>query len=381
MNLKSILRACGASALVAAATLGAISAPVAAQERRDGTDRSEARQQAREARQTMRAQRQQAAPQQRQQAAPQQRQQRTYQAPPVQAQARAQAPTRSGREWNRGDNRSATGAERQGREWNQRGYVRFEDPTWTVNSTNPRYITTLLQVGAANSTPGGLITGSAGGTANRLRGLYFGDGGQVLQYKYGANTFPSPTGTAAPTITQGGSWRVNDSGRRIGLDPEDDRRSVFGRLSFDVSDGVTLFAEASYNWQEVFFNAGPNLSTGQTLTATGCSTATPTNAPLTCNAFLYNTLGPAALAGITSVTFATTAADLPFRAINNRREVQRYVIGAEGDFEAFGNTARWDVYGQYGRADRLCGLACWPCRYPTLKTGRITTNPDPDGCR
>ena len=121
MNLKSILRACGASALVAAATLGAISAPVAAQERRDGTDRSEARQQAREARQTMRAQRQQAAPQQRQQAAPQQRQQRTYQAPPVQAQARAQAPTRSGREWNRGDNRSATGAERQGREWNQRG--------------------------------------------------------------------------------------------------------------------------------------------------------------------------------------------------------------------------------------------------------------------
>lgn len=237
------------------------------------------------------------------------------------------------------------------REWNQRGYVRFEDPTWTVNSTNPRYITTLLQVGAANSTPGGLITGSAGGTANRLRGLYFGDGGQVLQYQYGANTFPSPTGTAAPTITQGGSWRVNDSGRRIGLDPEDDRRSVFGRLSFDVSDGVTLFAEASYNWQEVFFNAGPNLSTGQTLTATGCSTATPTNAPLTCNAFLYNTLGPAALAGITSVTFATTAADLPFRAINNRREVQRYVIGAEGDFEAFGKTARWDVYGQYGRAN------------------------------
>ncbi|MFA9201772.1 MAG: TonB-dependent receptor domain-containing protein, partial [Cypionkella sp.] len=237
------------------------------------------------------------------------------------------------------------------REWNQRGYVRFEDPTWTVSSPNPRFITTLLQVGAANSTPGGLITGSAGGVANRLRGIYFGDGGQVLQFQYGARTFPSPTGTAAPTLTQGGSWQVNDSGRRIGLDPEDDRRGAFGRLSFEVADGFTLFAEASYNWQEVYFNAGPNLSTGQTLSATGCSTATPTNAPITCNAFLYNALGPAALAGITSVTFATTAADLPFRAINNRREVQRYVIGAEGDFEAFGNTARWDIYGQYGRAN------------------------------
>lgn len=237
------------------------------------------------------------------------------------------------------------------REWNHRGYVRFEDPTWTFSSPNPRFLTTLLEVGAANSTPGGLITGSAGGTANRLRGIYFGDGGQVLQYQYGARTFPSPTGSAAPTLTQGGSWRVNDSGRRIGLDPEDDRRSLFGRVSFDVADGVTVFGEASYNWQEVFFNAGPNLSTGQTLSATGCSTATPTNAPITCNAFLYNTLGPAALAGITSVTFATTAADLPFRVINNKREVQRYVLGAEGDFQAFGNEARWDVYGQYGRAN------------------------------
>jgi iron complex outermembrane receptor protein len=238
------------------------------------------------------------------------------------------------------------------RDWNHTGFVRIQDPTWTFASTNPQFITTQLQIGAANSTPGGLITNSAGGVANRLRGIYFGGGGQVLQYQYGALTFPSPTGTAAPTLTQGGSWRVNDSGRRIGLDPEDDRRSLFGRLSFEVADGFTLFAEASYNWQEVFFNAGPNLSTGQVLNATGCGAApTSATAPITCNAFLYNALGPAALTGITSVTIATTAADLPFRAINNRREVQRYVLGAEGDFELFDHQARWDVYGQYGRAD------------------------------
>ena len=237
------------------------------------------------------------------------------------------------------------------RAWNQTGFVRFEDPTWTVASLNPRFITTLREVGAANSTPGGLITASAGGTPNRLRGLHFGAGGEVLQYEYGARTFPVPTGTAAPTLTQGGSWRVNDSGRRIGIAPEDDRRGVFGRVSFDLADGLTLFGEASYNWQEVFFNAGPNLSTGQILNATGCSTATPTNAPITCNAFLYNTLGPARLAGITSVTLATTAQDLPFRVINNKREIQRYVLGAEGDFGLFGEPAHWDVYGQYGRAD------------------------------
>lgn len=229
------------------------------------------------------------------------------------------------------------------RGWNQTGFVRIQDPTWTSTSTTPQFLIRKM-VGAANSTPGGLITGNtvlagSGLAANNLRGLYFGDNGQIQQFQYGALTFPSPTGSAPPTLTQGGDWRVNDSGRRIGLDPEDDRRSFFGRLSYEVADGVELFAEASYNWQEVFFNAGPNLSTNQTLQRD--------------NAFLINTFNAAgrSLAGINTVTFATTAADLPFRVANNKREVQRYVIGAQGDFEAFGNEAAWDVYGQYGRAE------------------------------
>lgn len=229
------------------------------------------------------------------------------------------------------------------RGWNQTGFVRIQDPTWTPTSTTPQFLIRKM-VGAANSTPGGLITANtvragSGLTANNLRGLYFGDAGQIQQFQFGALTFPSPTGSAAPTLTQGGDWQINDSGRRIGLDPEDDRRSFFGRLSYEVSDGVELFAEASYNWQEVFFNAGPNLSTGQTLQSD--------------NAFLINTFAAngRSLAGINTVTFATTAADLPFRVANNKREVQRYVIGAQGDFELFGNDANWDVYGQYGRAD------------------------------
>ena len=222
------------------------------------------------------------------------------------------------------------------RAWNQTGYVRIQDPNWTATSTTPRFLI-RRQVGAANSTPGGLITNSLGGTPNSLRGLYFGSGGQVLQYQYGALTFPVPTGTAAPSLNQGGDWRVNDSGRRIGIDPEDDRHGIFGRLSFEVTDGIELFAEASYNRQEVLFNSGPNLATGINLQAD--------------NAFLIQTLGPDRLAGITRVTIATTAQDLPFRIANNERKVQRYVLGAQGQFELFDNVASWDVYGQYGRAE------------------------------
>lgn len=237
------------------------------------------------------------------------------------------------------------------RRWNHTGYVRVEDPAWTATSTTPRYITTRRNVGAANSTPGGLITASAGTSVNALRGLYFGQNGAVNTFDYGTFQFPTFTrapNTSAPSVVENGSWQVNDSGRRIGLMPKDDRWGVFGRLSYEIVDGVEAFFEGSYNRQKVFFNAGPNLSTGISYNTTGCTTVP---VPITCNAFALQALGAARLNGVTSVTVATTAADLPFRAIDNERKVQRYVFGLEGTFEAFGKNAHWDVYAQYGRSD------------------------------
>jgi outer membrane receptor protein involved in Fe transport len=249
------------------------------------------------------------------------------------------------------------------RAWNHTGFVRIQDPNWTNASTTPRYLFRTM-VGAANSTPGGLITGSSIPNPNtapgqpatvfspRLCGTYFGANGSINQYQYGALTFPGPACSATPQLTQGGDWRVNDSGRRIGLIPREDRYGVFGRLSFNVTDDITLFAEGSYNRQETLFNAGPNLMTGLSLDVRGCgTTATGITNRLTCNAYVYNAIGPTPLVGLTAVTLATTAVDLPFRSTNNKRKVQRYVAGAEGSFNAFGKPAHWDVYGQYGRAD------------------------------
>ena len=222
------------------------------------------------------------------------------------------------------------------REWNARGRVRMTNPAYTNANGLPNYVI-RQPVGVANATPGGIILNSVGGVANRLRGIYFGAGGSINQFNYGAFNSPALGGSSAPSLTQGGDWQLNDQGRNIGLDAQDDRRGIFGRASYELADWITVFGEASYNWQETLFNAGPQLSTTTVLRGD--------------NAYLINTLGAARLAGITQVTIGTSAVDLPYRKNNNSRDVQRYALGAEGDFQAFGKKAIWNIYGQYGETN------------------------------
>ncbi len=143
------------------------------------------------------------------------------------------------------------------REWNARGVVRITNPNYTNTNGQAQFLI-RQPVGVANTTPGGIILNSSGGVANRLRGIYFGQGAAASQFQYGALTFPAVGGATAPSLTQGGDWQVNDQGRNIGLDADDDRRGAFGRPELRGRHRVTLFAEASYNWQKTLFNAGRN---------------------------------------------------------------------------------------------------------------------------
>lgn len=212
------------------------------------------------------------------------------------------------------------------RKWNAHGARIITNPDW--NSTNglPRYIV-ASPVGTNNALPGGIINASDGNN-NALRGIYFGPGGSVNHYDYGL---------AQGSNTVGGDWALADNGRNIGLDAQDDRRSVYGRLSYDVADWATVWAEASYTWTKSLFNAGPQFSTSRTLKGD--------------NAYLIDALGASALAGVTSVTLGTTSSDLPYRKTNNTRDVQRYAIGAEGEFPMFGKPAVWSAYAQYGETN------------------------------
>lgn len=214
------------------------------------------------------------------------------------------------------------------RDWNLRGDRILTNPNYTPTNGQPQYMV-VTHAGTNNMLPGSIVNASAGAVANSLRGIYFGPGGSVNRYDYGA--------LSNTTTTVGGDWALADGNRRIGLDPQDDRRGVFGRASFELSDSVTLFGEASYNWSRSISNAGPSLTSSYTLSAS--------------NPYLVAALGPTALAGVTSVTLGTSAEDFPYRENYNTRRVQRFALGADGRFTAYGREARWGVHAQYGQSD------------------------------
>lgn len=221
------------------------------------------------------------------------------------------------------------------RDWNFGVPQIISNPDYTADNGAPQF----LVVGPGNrnnAAPGGIINASRGDTANDLRGIYFGPGGAINQYDYGL--YPN-----AGSITIGGDYLVDDSNRRIGLAPEEDRRNTFGRISFDLAPWVTAFVEASYNWQETLFNAGPQFFTS---TSSGPLANIPRD-----NAYLQQALGSLLPASVTSIALGTTLSDVPYRKLNNTRDVQRYAGGFEGEFTLAGEPAIWNAYVQYGETN------------------------------
>lgn len=207
------------------------------------------------------------------------------------------------------------------RDWNGIGYRTINNPSYTATNGQPYYLVRYM-TGTNNDLPGGIIN-----SPTSLKGIYFGSNGAAGRFNYGT--------IASSTLSTGGDWDLADNSRNIGLDPSDDRHGVFARVSYEVASWIEVYGEVAYNEQTSLFNAGPQLLT---------ATLQPDNA------FLVNALGSAAIGGQT-VSLGTTASELPYRKSNNSRSVQRYTLGADGDFQAFGKKAVWSSYVQYGQSD------------------------------
>ena len=215
-----------------------------------------------------------------------------------------------------------------GRAWNKTGAAVILNPAYgTTAGLSTSVPQRLLVTGASvdNAAPGGIIT-----TAGPLKGIAFGPGGTPFQFNYGP-----VTGT---TDTQGGDWMytVQRDFRGNSIDDQESRQSLFARASYQITDDIEVFGQASWNGTRTYLYC--------------CMQFNQANISIKSdNAFLPPTVAAQIAANkLAAVTIGSWNADLPVITTNNRRRVQRFVVGADGKLDAFGSSWNWDVYFQNG---------------------------------
>jgi len=192
----------------------------------------------------------------------------------------------------------------------------LNNPAYTATNGQPRLIV-RDNVGISQATPGGIFLSGA------LRGTYFGPGGTPGQFNFGS--------VVSDPLQVGGDWQYSDYGTTVNIAPELGRQNIFGRVSYEVTDNVEIYGQASY--------ARSTANQDATVYAKlGTLTIKPDNAYL-----------PASIAAqipAAGLTYGTWNGDLGRSPVYNRRSAARFVLGATGKFDALGTNWSWDLYGQ-----------------------------------
>jgi iron complex outermembrane recepter protein len=231
------------------------------------------------------------------------------------------------------------------RSWNETGYNLIDNPDYTATNGQPRYIV-RSGTGPHLFTPGGLVvtgplTGTYFGLVNPQTGL-----ASVNQLTYGRALSRNVSATNGGSIAMlGGDWRLTGRGFNgsTALEPGQERIGAFVRATFEVTPFFTVYASGSYNRQSGESAYLQPLNNGNLVIQRD-------------NAYLPDSVRAQMVAlNLTTLRIGTSNAGLPVGGAANTREVYRYVIGANGDFDAFGSNWKYDVYWQRGfsRSDEL----------------------------
>ncbi len=218
------------------------------------------------------------------------------------------------------------------RDWNDSGYFQIDNPAYVAGNGQPARLVTN-NIGPAQQSPGGLIT------SGPLRGTYFGTVNPSTGTATTGQLVFGQTSTGNPWMV-GGDWEYTGQEHTgsNSLSGDEERTGLYTRASFDLTESVSVFAQVSYNEFE-------GLSYYQ---------QTPNQANVTIqrdNAFLPTSIRTQMTSlNINSFTMGTSNSGIPPAGSNNNRTVERYVLGADGDFGLLGRDWRWDVYYQMGLA-------------------------------
>jgi iron complex outermembrane receptor protein len=171
--------------------------------------------------------------------------------------------------------------------------------------------------------PGNRLTTSPGGCA--LRGTQWGAGGASIPFQFG-NLVSDPT-------MAGGDWEASRVDRATTIALPLQRKTLFGRASFDITDNVTTFVDLQYgstwshNEQVV-----PILNNGGSVFV------------YRDNAFLSPQIRNVMVANnIDAIDVGTFNGDMHYLQGINERELKRGVFGFEGNFDLGGKEWNWDA--------------------------------------
>nr|WP_298723115.1 TonB-dependent receptor [uncultured Steroidobacter sp.] len=228
------------------------------------------------------------------------------------------------------------------RSWADDSFQLMSNPL--ANQPGQPSLLTVHNAGVANGTYGGLtlscqaitpyvdvVTQQPGlrlqpmAGACPLRGTQFVTGGTPMPFQFG-DLVNGPT-------MRGGDWEASRVDRATTIALPLQRKTMFGRASFDITDNVTTFVDLQYgktwshNTQVVpILNNGGSVYVYQD------------------NAFLSPQLRDTMVAnGIDAIEIGTFNGDMHYLQGINEREMKRGVFGFEGNFELGGKEWNWDA--------------------------------------
>jgi outer membrane receptor protein involved in Fe transport len=203
------------------------------------------------------------------------------------------------------------------------GWNMIDNPAYTATNGLPQRIV-LDRSAPNNMTAGGIIT------AGPLKGTAFGPGGVPYQYDYG-----TLVGTA---FSQGGDWAENSVQKYTSVAPYAERRNVFARASYKLTDNMEVFAQ---------YSKGINDS----LVASAVRFYPGTLRIQRDNAFMPASVRDQMIArNLTTLNFGTYNDDLGTIRSKNKVDLDRSVLGIDGDFAMLGSDWTYSAYFEYGKS-------------------------------
>lgn len=205
------------------------------------------------------------------------------------------------------------------RDWGAQGWGTITNPAYTPDNDEPRILVVPNVVSAVNSF-GGLIN------SGPLAGIHFDSNGDPVPFRYGE-------------IVSGNSM-IGGDGAYTHVDQTlaapQERKNVYGRVSYDITDATTLYVEGA--WARSDSSPIPNLTRSDNSIRIHRD-----------NAFLPAAIGEAMdVHGIDSFTMGRLSRDYARTVNEQESSTERVVVGLEG---YFGDTWSWDGYYTYGKSE------------------------------